>query len=140
MWEEWEAVNGFLAVKKLAYKEGLDLQCHIDKEAREFPIPRIFLQPLVDNAVIYSRKQNDLPVKVRINATRKKNGLLLVEVGNTGPWYEPEFRFQPSYSLDNLRARLETYNTGKKHEMTISSTTEWVSVQIRLSPPKAKKR
>lgn len=139
--DEWEAVSGFLAVKKLSYRDGLDLECQIDKKALEFPIPRIFLQPLVDNAVKYSRKANDLPVKVRISVTRAKDGSLLVEVGNIGPWYDPEFRTQlPSYSLDNLRERLAAYYPGKKHEMTISATPKWVSVKIRLSNPKDRSR
>ncbi len=79
--------------------------------------------------------------KSRINVTLAENDSLQVDIGNTGPWYEADYSRQlPSYSLDNLRERLAVYYPGRKHEMTISATKEWVSVKIRLSNPNGRSR
>jgi LytS/YehU family sensor histidine kinase len=132
--EEWEAVRGFLTVQKIRYAEGLQVESELSEEALDFPVPRIFLQPLVDNAVKYGRKTGELPVKVRIRASCPKRKTLQMEVSNTGSWYERENRSpHVSGSLDNLRQRLAALYPGKKHEMTVSATDSWVNVKIRLS-------
>jgi len=132
--EEWEAVQGFLTVQKIRYAEGLQVESDLSEEALDFPVPRIFLQPLVDNAVKYGRKTGELPVKVRIRASCPEKKTLQVEVSNTGSWYEHDSMMQHvSVSLENLCRRLAELYPEKKHELTTANTDGWVTVKIRLS-------
>lgn len=131
--KEWEAVEGFLTIQKLRFGDDLELDCEISKKASGFLIPRIFLQPLVDNAVRYGRKTGELPTKVRIRALCPNRGTLQVEVSNTGSWFEHDKRSAyVSTSLENLRQRLAALYPGEKHEMTIAADDGWVTVKIHL--------
>lgn len=132
--DEWQAVEGFLTIQKLRFGDGLDLDCEISQEASEFPVPRIFLQPLVDNAVKYGRKTGELPTRVSIRASCPDKRTLQVEVSNTGSWYERDERSGHSpVSLENLRQRLAEFYPGKKHRMTIATSGGRVTVKIQLS-------
>jgi len=132
--EEWEAVAGYLAVQKARFGDGLELDCKISKQAMAFPIPRIFFQPLVDNAVTYGRKTSEPPAKIRIAASCPDKKTLRVEVANTGLWDEHDMSpHHPSVSLENLRQRLALLYPGKKHRMEIGNMDGWITVKLRIT-------
>jgi len=133
--EEWEAVSGYLAVQKARFGDQLELDCKISEQAMTFPIPRIFLQPLVDNAVTHGRRTSEPPAKIRIAASCPDKKTLSVEVANTGLWDdEPSIIPRPpSVSLENLKRRLALLYPGKKHRMEITDKDGWITVKIRLS-------
>jgi len=133
--EEWEAVSGYLAVQKARFGDQLELDCKISKQAMAFPIPRIFLQPLVDNAVTHGRRTSEPPAKIRISASCPDKKTLCIEVTNTGLWNDEPgiIPRHPSVSLENLKRRLALLYPGKKHRMEITDKDDWITVKTRIS-------
>lgn len=51
--EEFAFVRSYCELQKLRFDDRLSYSLDLDKEAEGFPIPRLLLQPLVENAVIH---------------------------------------------------------------------------------------
>ncbi|HML45709.1 MAG TPA: sensor histidine kinase [Clostridia bacterium] len=88
--EELEYVNDYVALQRLR----LDLQFHytadIQEEALEMPVPRLFLQPLVENALIHAfpdiaRTDNRINVRACV-----EDNFLVITLRDNGSSGDPE--------------------------------------------------
>ncbi|MDY2918314.1 MAG: histidine kinase [Anaerococcus sp.] len=54
--EDIEYIYKFLEIEKIKYEDKLNTQIFIDEASREVLLPKLFLQPLVENAIKYAYK------------------------------------------------------------------------------------
>jgi len=129
--EEYDALMDFLALEKVRFGKNLDLACQIEPEARSAQVPGVLLQPLVENAIKFSRETSDPPFIVRLNIAREGSGLL-IEVCNTGRWIVPDpQRLSGGVGLENIRKRLEWLYPGR-HTLEVVPEEGWVAVKLRI--------
>ncbi|WP_019909853.1 sensor histidine kinase [Paenibacillus sp. HW567] len=78
--EEMDLVSHYVGLMNLRQKEKAELQLEIDPKAFLIKVPRFFLQPLVENALIHGLSQQ--PGIISIRAAVEAKGIVLVVADN----------------------------------------------------------
>ena len=133
--DELESVRHYFNIQKMRYENKLDVSFDIEPAAEEFPIASFLLHPLVENAVKHGLHASPLPLKIRIDA-KVHNGILQVDVINSGSWIEPSDRERNGdigKGLDNVRRRLAEAYPGK-HHFEILEKEGTVQVRLAIGP------
>ena len=131
--EEYDALVAYLAVEKARFRDDVEIECRIDPAARDFPVPGILLQPLVENAIWYGRKTSLQPLRLRMLVRQLANGSLSLEVANTGSWVEEEYaRKFGGIGLGNVRKRM-TLLYPDRHRIDMNAENGWVTVKVEIS-------
>jgi sensor histidine kinase YesM len=129
--EEFDALVDYLAVEKARFGKEIEIETHIDEDARSAEGPGTMLQPLVENAVKYGRSTSSLPLRIRIQVTAE-TGFLRIEVANTGVWIEPSSaKSVGGVGLSNLRRRLRMAHHDQ-HTFETLAENGWVLIRIRI--------
>jgi hypothetical protein len=131
---EFAATLAYLAVEQERFRGELQSECSLDERARDALVPGVLLQPLVENAIKYSRQTSEPPYRVQLRVTAPADDALTIEVANSGEWVEPASVAAPhGVGLDNLRRRLAFLYPGR-HELSISHDDPgWVWVRIAIT-------
>jgi len=132
--EEFDALVAYLAVEKARFRDDIEIECRIDTHARDFPVPGILLQPLVENAIGYGRKTSPNPLRIRMHVSRTPSGSLIVEVANSGTWVDEEdARKFGGIGLGNVRKRMALLYP-ERHRIEMNAEKGWVTVKIVINP------
>ena len=130
---EYDATLGYLTVEQERFRDELVADCSIEESVRAVSVPAVLLQPLIENALKYSRQTSEPPYRVRLQVTATDPGSVAIEVANTGTWVEPAAISGPhGTGLENLRRRLALLYPGR-HRLETSSANGWVRVNLWLT-------
>ena len=80
--EEEQHVRSYLEIQKVRYKDILEYQIEIDPELEGFEIPKLTLQPLVENALYHGIKQKRGKGMIRVTGTLEGNDICLTVTDN----------------------------------------------------------
>jgi len=83
--KEMEAINNYLDIEKIRYKEKLIVEYNIDPKAKDFDIPVFLILPIVENAIKHGMKTTTLPLRIKLNA-EVVNDFIQIDVVNSGSW------------------------------------------------------
>lgn len=103
----------------------------LDPAARDARIPRLLLQPLVENAFAHGLKSGHGRIEVRIRAQGDR---LLCTIEDDGAGLKPDFA--PGIGIGNVRSRLELMYPGR-HRLAIAPRPAGgtrVEIELPLSP------
>jgi two-component system sensor histidine kinase YesM len=114
--EELEIVRSYVTIQKFRFRERLHFEMQIDERYFGCPIPKMSLQPLVENAIHYALEPTDEPSLIRLYAIPGPKRLTLV-VEDSGPGMEGDLLEKvrrgeartrgQGIGLTNIRERLE---------------------------------
>jgi sensor histidine kinase YesM len=105
---EVEVVSDYLALEAVRFEDRLRVEFAIDDGARQFPVPPMLLQALVENALKHGIAPLPDGGDLFIRAAVQPDGMV-VEVENTGQLGESE----PGIGLANTRERLRILYGGR---------------------------
>lgn len=127
---ELDALEPYLTVQGVRF--GDDLVCRIDCDlaARRVLVPPMMIQPLVENAFKYGAKTSPPPLRVAVTA-RLHDGMLVVEVVNSGAWVPPGSGDSTQVGFRSLMRRLEMLYGGAAFARVTAAAGE-VRVTLRL--------
>ncbi|WP_296338771.1 histidine kinase [Reyranella sp.] len=110
-------LSAYLRVQQARFGDRLRTRVHIDPAAASRRIASFLLQPLIENAVKYGRRENGLDVGIDI---RLVGDALHIEIDNTGSLHDvPKTRQRRSgIGLENVRRRLALHYPGR-HQFTL---------------------
>ncbi|MDP9702621.1 two-component system sensor histidine kinase YesM [Paenibacillus intestini] len=126
---ELDIVRSYVTIQRTRFEERLDFDMHIAPEVGTARIPKLTLQPLVENAIHYALEPSIEPCQIRIRA-RAEGEHIRIEVEDNGPGMTSEFmeRLQEGQiqtrgqgiGLTNIQERLRL-TFGDEGTMSISS-------------------
>ncbi len=122
--EEMTYLKDFLSIEQVRLGDRLEVEIRVDPQVEEFPLPRLILQPVVENAILHGAGR--LPGRVRLRiAASARNGDVEVEVVNDGPLLPSGWNLEGDSGLGlsnvvqrlrsgyGMRAKLELANAGE---------------------------
>ncbi len=126
--EELAALNEYLDLQRARFEESLSVDIDIDESLRTAEVPRMILQPLLENALEHGLDRNG-QAHVRIGAKRIGDRLLVtIADGGAGPG-----EFSEGIGLRNTRERLQRLY-GEQYGYALDPLQPTGS-QLRLSMP-----
>ena len=112
--EEINFLQDYLKLEKLKYEERLQYCFDIDETCRSKKIPKLLIQPIVENSIKYGNGNTDLPLQIKICAkeeTMNELGeVMILSVRDNGIGFDVDAKEkEESVGLKNVRTRTELY-------------------------------
>lgn len=127
--DELEIIKRYLAIETLRYRERLKVTIDADALSLDAAVPRLLLQPLVENAVRHGVAANANSSWLVLK-TRRDGDSLAIEVSNSaGAAADGEKGF--GIGLANTRARLEQLH-GPSHRLSIRRLPDRFEVSLTI--------
>jgi LytS/YehU family sensor histidine kinase len=130
--EEIEFLQKYLEIEQTRFQDRLHVSYEIDPDTLDAEVPRLILQPLVENAIKHGVSPRTGPGAVRIASNRQGEALLL-EVHDDGVGLTGGARaaLSSGVGLSNTRARLECLYGGA-HALEFSEEPDGLAVRLRI--------
>jgi len=132
--EELDLMDHYLRIEKLRLGNRLRIDIEADDLPRDMPLPRLLLQPLVENAIYHGVQPLADGGTIRI-AGRRLPGRVEITIRNPLPPDAAPRR--NGHALANIRARIE-YHFGKRGELTVEPGGGEYTVTVRLPDASAR--
>jgi len=129
--EELTLVDRYLAIEQLRLGDRLRVHRNLDDLPFAFPLPRLLLQPLVENAVRHGIQPLREGGEVVLRGRRERDGIL-VEIDN--PLVGTPTPGGHGHGLDNVRQRV-AYRYGPRAQMQAGPEGDRFVVRLRLPEP-----
>lgn len=104
--EELRTVHDYLELEKLRYEDRLQYEIRISDEALEVQVPTMMVQTLVENAIKHGISKTIEGGGLQLRADIQ-DGLLCLEIENSGELVGTPFRPDGGFGLANTRLRLQ---------------------------------
>lgn len=113
-------ISRYLQIQKMRFTKRLDYEVDIDEEIRRIRIPKLILQPFVENAVVHGFENVSTPCRLKVTG-RMEQEMLVFQVWDTGIgmrqdqieaiWEEESRDYAKQrigrYAIKNIRERLQ---------------------------------
>lgn len=130
---ELEFLDRYLEIEKIRFRDRLRVEIDVEPECLDVQVPKLILQPLVENSIRHGIAMRSAAGRVAIQARRRGNQLDL-EVSDDGPGLPRETRdLREGVGLANTRARLEQLY-GHEHRFELANGGSG-GVRVRLQIP-----
>lgn len=114
--EELDLLRSYVAVERLRHDESLWVRYRIDPAALGESLPRLILQPLVENALRHGATDDGIDIEIVAN---RRAGRLEVEILDRGPGLAQQAETgADGIGLQNVRDRLSVHY-GKEHDFVL---------------------
>lgn len=138
--KELELVGSYMTIQQLRFEDRLQYTADVDAPLLAARLPRLTLQPLVENAIRYALEENPDDCQIEIRAECPEN-TLFIYVRNTGSLFEEHFmeHFQNrtlkthgfGVGLQNINDRLRL-TFGETYGLSFYNEEEYAVVQISV--------
>ena len=102
--DELEHIRAYLAIEQVQFDDSLLVE--YDTPCKDFRLPPLTLQPIVENAVKHGMDPESAPLCISIR-TRATDSDSEIFIEDNGPGFEPAGDFEPNTALANIRQRLK---------------------------------
>ncbi|MGH8637210.1 MAG: sensor histidine kinase [Burkholderiales bacterium] len=130
--EELEFLQKYLQIEQIRFQDRLSVNFDIDPETLDVEVPRLILQPLVENAIKHGISPRSGDGLVQISARRQAQGVWIeVKDNGVGLVGNARVRFTNGVGLSNTRARLECLY-GDAHRLDFAEGDAGLSVRMLI--------
>ncbi|HHW47599.1 MAG TPA: sensor histidine kinase [Clostridiaceae bacterium] len=104
--DEIRNVERYLLIQKYRYLEKLNYKVYVDPEVEDFQLPRVTLQPLVENSVIHGIEEGTGKGCIEVNCL-KKDGNVIISIVDDGRGFSEDKRLSilediKKYNMRNM--------------------------------------
>jgi two-component system, LytTR family, sensor kinase len=130
--EELEFLQKYLEIEQTRFQDRLTVRFNIDPETLDAEVPRMILQPLVENAIKHGVSPRAGQGIIEIS-TERRNGSLSIEVADNGVGLSDgaRARLHSGVGLSNTRDRLACLY-GDGHSLEFSDGAEGLAVRMEI--------
>jgi len=133
--EELQLVESYLFLQKIRFGDKIIYEVELDAAAAEFPIPKLLIQPLVENAIVHGIEPLGAEGFIGISAVMEE-GRLLVQVRDNGSGMSAErlaqIDEQPGYAISNMKERVRLHYGADASIDIRSSLGAGTTVQLEI--------
>jgi len=87
--EEIDYVMNYIVIQKLRFNKAMHIDYLIDEDCLNLLVPKLILQPIVENSIIYGMEDGSQELHIKISA-QQNAGQLTIQVQDDGPGIDPE--------------------------------------------------
>ena len=127
--EELDLIARYLQIERLRLGDRLQVKMDIADLPRDFAMPRLLLQPLIENAIYHGIQPRADGGTLTLHGRRLADG---VEIVISNPLAADAPTKRNGVALANVRARIE-YHFGTRGELRVESGPENFTVNVRLA-------
>ena len=80
--KELENIHCYLTIQKFRYNDKLDVQIDIPPELYRAKIPKLLIQPLIENSIVHGLEQKPANGEIIIKATREQEDVIIDIIDN----------------------------------------------------------
>lgn len=135
-----DLINRYLHIQKLRFEDRMITKIHVEDGCHNTMVPKLLIQPIVENAVIHGVERMSRPVRISLDCSVER-GMLLVVVEDDGPGMKLPSNGSDCIGMENVRQRLELLYQGTASMQVISPFPEGAAggtrVEIRLPGQRA---
>jgi two-component system, LytTR family, sensor kinase len=130
--EELEFLQKYLEIEQTRFQDRLTVRFDVDPDTLDAEVPRLILQPLVENAIKHGVSPKPGAGLVQIS-TRRREGNLWIEVSDNGVGLSAgaRARLRSGVGLSNTRDRLECLY-GPAHQIEFSDEAKGLAVRLQF--------
>ena len=130
--EELEFLQKYLEIEQTRFQDRLSVQFDVDPDTLDAEVPRLILQPLVENAIKHGVSPQAGAGIVQIVSRRKADALWL-EVSDNGVGLSAgaRARLRSGVGLSNTRDRLQ-FMYGAAHKIEFSDDRKGLAVRLEI--------
>ncbi|CAM4122112.1 sensor histidine kinase [Paenibacillus alkaliterrae] len=138
---ELEHITNYLLIQKMRYKDKLDFQIDVDPSILDYQIPKIILQPIVENAIYHGIKKKLESGTVKITGMEQGENIVFV-VSDDGIGMDSEKLRQvlmlthtsnKGIGVSNVNERIKLL--GREYGLTFKSE-QWEGTEVTIVLPK----
>ncbi|WP_246294407.1 sensor histidine kinase [Paenibacillus planticolens] len=110
--DEITHVECYLQIQQIRWGDRLSFTLNVDESARDLFIPRLTLQPFIENAIIHGfhgRKTGEIRVSVQLVNQDIQFYIWDNGVGLRPDWNQPKVRKTGGYGVRNVKERIDAY-------------------------------
>ncbi|MEM7352493.1 MAG: histidine kinase [Acidobacteriota bacterium] len=127
---EIEFLNRYLAIEKIRFRDRLKIEEDIEAICMAAQVPRLILQPLVENSIKHGIAMRSAAGRISIRA-RRLGERLNIQVSDDGPGL-PSSTIREGVGLANTRARLKQIYGDDHHFELRNGHTDGVHVHLEI--------
>ena len=130
--EELEFLQKYLEIEQTRFQDRLTVRFDVDPETLDAEVPRLILQPLVENAIKHGVSPKPGAGLVQIS-TKRQGQKLWIEIRDNGVGLSAgaRARLRSGVGLSNTRDRLECLY-GADHRIQFSDETKGLAVSLEI--------
>ena len=128
--EDVDLARKFLAIQQARFGDRLAVEIAVSPDCLAARVPRLILQPLLENAVLHGAGRREGPARIRV-AVDRDGQTLRVSVADNGPGLDTDAMPLDGIGLGNTRARLQAIY-GSRAALAIASTRDGTTVQLTI--------
>ena len=141
--DEIEYVKNYILIQRLRFNERINIEYEIEDQCLSCCIPKLILQPIVENSIIYGTEEESLKrLNIVIRAYRAEDALM-IEVSDNGPGISPDvlkniFKSQKDVNkfstvgLNNINQRIKLFFGEAYGIKIITKENEGTQITVEL--------
>lgn len=123
--DELNFVKNYLSLQKLRFDERLNFNIDLNESIENFTIPKLLIQPLVENSVVHGMEPSDESILIEVYAYKYTNetigNFVIISILDNGVGFDEKILESSSrVGLSNISERLTLFN--KNSSFVIKST------------------
>lgn len=133
--EEFKFLEKYCSLQKLRFEDKMIVDIQYEKEVSDFEIPKLLIQPLVENAIIYCVEPSTQVCHIEVTAKKQffeKKQFIVISIKDDGMGFDTNALKSPeSIGLHNTKERLKlSYPKSSFH--IFSKPNEGTSIIIQI--------
>jgi two-component system, sensor histidine kinase YesM len=140
--DDFQFLNSYCSIQQLRFDDRLKVSFYYDEVVADYKIPKLILQPFVENAIIHGAEPSIRHCNLLISAKiiqQEKEQFLELRVEDNGVGFNAEKEFESnSIGITNVRERLKMIYPSSSFQIT-SSIHNGTKVVIQIPKKDVKK-
>jgi two-component system, sensor histidine kinase YesM len=105
--QELEFLDSYCRLQKLRFSDRLTYDLRCDPSLRRMMIPKLLIQPIVENSIIHGIEPMDSPCRILVSAVREGDGFVAIRVEDDGAGFDgDDSETGKGIGLSNVAERL----------------------------------